>query len=96
MLGHIKMMSNMTMMESQTRLHHLDVHNAYVKEIRYRCFLEYLDIDFYFEHLKNELLKEYNVGNDKQKAMCEFTRYMMSIQNYFNMVKINGERLEIG
>lgn len=66
----MKTMSNMNMMESKNRLNRLDMQNSYVKEIRYRCFLEYLDIDAYFEHLRAEIFKEYHNGIDKQKANC--------------------------
>jgi hypothetical protein len=36
------------------------------------------------------------VGDSDQNALCEFTVYIVSLQNYINMVKLNKERLEIG
>ena len=74
----------------------LDKLNPFVKEIHYRVFLEYLEVDSFFNHVMSEIRHEYGGGSPQQKANCEFSVYMISLQNYSNMVYINNERLEIG
>jgi len=69
-LGHIKTVSSVHLLQSQVGLSEFDMSNAYAREIRFRCFLEYLEVDIYFEQLKNELHKEFYVGGEGQKANC--------------------------
>ena len=51
-LGHLKTISSMGIFLSKDH-HEIDSNNPFVKEIRYRCFLEYLDVDLYFVHVIN-------------------------------------------
>lgn len=50
----------------------------------------------FLENVKRDIFKEYNSEDEMQKFNCEFTGYIILLQNYKNMVALNAERLEIG
>ena len=56
-LGHLKTLSRVNIIESRARMTELETINPFIRQIRFRCFLEYLDIDFFLEHFKSELRK---------------------------------------
>lgn len=70
--------------------------NPYLRELNYRRFLEYLDVDGFLENVKSDLRKEYMTEDEGQKFICEFTLYMISMKSYKNMAVLNTERLEQG
>lgn len=91
---HLKNMSGM--MGSKGGMTNFEQKNPFVRELNYRRFMEYLDIDLFLEGVKRDLLLEYGNEDPLQKFNIEFTTYMISLQDYKNMVKLNTERMEIG
>jgi hypothetical protein len=57
--------------------------------------MEYLDVDLFLENIKSDIRKAYENNDERQKASCEFTFYVITLQDYANMVKLNAERLEM-
>jgi hypothetical protein len=70
--------------------------NHFLRELNYRRFMEYLEVDGLLENVKSDIRKEYNFEEESQKFSLEFTGYIISLQDYKNMVKLNTERLEMG
>jgi hypothetical protein len=73
-----------------------ELKNPFHRELNYRRFLEYLDVDNFLENVKSDLRKEYMNEDEGQKFNCEFTLYMISLQSYKNMVRLNEDRLGQG
>jgi hypothetical protein len=46
------------------------IKNPFEMEMRYRHFMEYLDIDIFLENVKSEIKKEYYNEDDTQRATC--------------------------
>jgi hypothetical protein len=63
--------------------------NPYLQELRYRHFMEYLEIDVFLENIKSDIRRDYFTGEERQKTSCEFTFYIINLQDYMNMVKLN-------
>lgn len=55
---HLKNVSGM--MGSKAEMSKIQKKNSYLREITYRRFLEYLDVDIFLENVKRDILKEYS------------------------------------
>lgn len=64
---HLKSVSSM--MSSKTKSIS-SIKNPFEMEMRYRHFMEYLDIDIFLENVKSEIKKEYYNEDDTQRATC--------------------------
>lgn len=47
------------------------------------------------ENVKDHLKSEYYNSDEAQRAACDFSFYIISLQNYISMSEINSKRIEI-
>ena len=52
-----------------------------------------MEIDRFMESVKDNLKAEYYGGDQAQKAACDFSFYIISLQNYINMSDVNSKRI---
>ena len=90
----IHMKNNSSFKGSQGRIDALPV-TPFTRELYYRQFREFLEIDRFMEGVKDSLRGEYYNSDERQKAACDFSFYIISLQNYINMCDINNKRIEI-
>lgn len=94
LLIHLRNMSGI--MGSKNGIANLQSTNPFIRQINYRRFTQYLDVDMFLQNVKSDIKKQYSSEDDGNKSILEFALYTISLQSYKNMIRLNTERMEIG
>lgn len=94
LLIHLRNMSGI--MGSKNGIANFQSTNPFIRQINYRRFTQYLDVDMFLQNVKSDIKKQYSSEDDGNKSILEFALYTISLQSYKNMIRLNTERMEIG